>query len=88
MTMDVLLIDECGQISAEMLAIIDVILRNVRKSIYPFGGVLIIGSFDHKQLGSIRGLPFLLSHHILTDFTIVRLERSVRAATDEKLQVM
>jgi uncharacterized membrane protein len=86
LTIDVLLVDECGQISAEMVTILDMVLRHIRDSRYPFGGVLIVGSFDHKQLGTIGGLPFLLSHHILTDFTIVRLERSVRAARDSNLQ--
>lgn len=85
--MDVLLLDECGQLSAQQFALIDIILRHARNSSLPFGGVLIIGTFDHAQLGCIRGLPFLLSSHILTDFTLVRLERSVRAARDANLQV-
>ena len=58
-----------------------------RKRHAVWGGVLIIGSFDHKQLGSVDGLSFLLNHHIISDFTVVRLEQSVRAAEDEKLQV-
>lgn len=87
MTMDVLLLDECGQLSSQQLSIMDIVLRHLRENDMPFGGVLIIGSFDHKQLGSVDGLPFLLNHHIISDFTVVRLEQSVRAAEDEKLQV-
>ena len=85
--MDVLLLDECGQLSAQQFALIDIILRHVRDSALPFGGVLIFGTFDHHQLGAIEGLPFLLSSHILTDFTLVKLEHSVRAQGDEILQV-
>lgn len=87
MTMEVLLLDECGQLSSQQMAVLDIVLRHLRGNCYPFGGVLVLGSFDHRQLGCIDGLPFLMSHHILTDFIIVRLERSVRAADDTALQV-
>ena len=87
LTMNVLLLDECGQLSAQQFALIDIILRHARDSSLPFGGVLIIGTFDHYQLGAIQGLPFLLSSHILTDFTLVKLEYSVRACKDKVLQV-
>ena len=87
LTVDVLLLDKCGQLSAQQFALIDIILRHARDSALPFGGVLIFGTFDHHQLGAIEGLPFLLSTHIITDFTLVKLEHSVRAAGDEILQV-
>lgn len=53
-----LLLDECGQLSSQQLSVMDVVLRHVRESDMPFGGLLVIGSFDHKQLGAIEGLPF------------------------------
>ena len=84
--MDVLLLDECGQLSAQQIALLDIILRHARSSNLPFGGTLILGTFDQHQLGCINGLPFLLLNHILTDFTIVCLEHSVRAAKDPVLQ--
>jgi hypothetical protein len=87
LTMDMLLLDECEQLSAEQFALIDIILRHARVSSLPFGGVLIVGTFDHAQLGCIEGLPFLLSSHIFTDFTLVKMEHSVRAASDINLQV-
>lgn len=85
--MDVLLLDECGQLSAEQLSLLDIILRNLRHNNIPFGGVLIFGTFDYCQLGAIDGLPFLLSSHILTDFTLIELRHSVRASKDDKLKV-
>ena len=87
LTVDVILVDECGQLSSEQWSLLDIILRQMRKSNMPFGGVLVLGTFDHMQIECINGLPFLLSTHLLTDFTIVRLEHSVRAANDEKLMV-
>ena len=82
-----LLLDECGQLSSQQFALMDIVFRHSRNSSQPFGGVLICGSFDHCQIESIDGLPFLISLNILLDYTIVRLEHSVRASRDKQLQV-
>ena len=60
MTLDVLAIDECGSLSAEQLATLDIILRTIKSSSLPFGGVLVLGSFDHRQIDAIKGTPFLM----------------------------
>ena len=86
LSMDVLLLDECGQLSAQQFALLDIVLRHVRHNDIPFGGVLIFGTFDHAQLGAIQGLPFVLSSHILTDFNLIRMKHSVRAHNDPDLQ--
>ena len=89
LTMDVLVIDECGMLSAEQLSVLDLVLRRLRHVSTPFGGVLIFGTMDHAQFRAINGLPFLLSTHIITSFTLVGLRHSVRAAGDfwfQKLQ--
>ena len=82
-----LLLDECGQLSSQQFALMDIVFRHSRNSLQPFGGVLICGSFDHYQIESIDGLLFLISLHILSDYTIVCLEHSVRASWDKQLQV-
>lgn len=87
LSVDVILFDEVGQLSSEQFSLIDIILRQIRKNDMPFGGALILGSFDHMQIESIQGLPFLLSSHLLTDFTILRLEHSIRAAGDKDFLV-
>lgn len=87
MTIDVLLIDECGQLSAEEMVILDLIFRYVKKSHSTFGGTLVLGSFDEKQIGAINGVPFLMSSFIQSYFTLVRLQHSVRAHSDPILQV-
>ena len=86
LTMDSMFIDEAGQMSAEILSLIDMILRRLRKSPTPFGGVLVMGTMDHAQLAPVKGLPFLLSSHIMTCFTMVRLSHSVRAHQDAEFQ--
>ena len=78
LTMDIMFLDEAGQTSAEQLAVFDIILRKLRKSSAPFGGVLLIGTMDHTQLQPIGSLPFLLSTSVLTCFTMVQLKESVR----------
>ena len=78
MTLDVILADEFGQLSAEFISAIDIILRNLRKSNTIFGGVLIIGTLDHTQIQPWEGRPFLTSPQIIPTFTMVNLEYSVR----------
>ena len=82
MTVDVGFLDEASQVSAEQLSILKIILRKLRKSELPFGGVLILGSMDHTQTHPVNATPFLLSSLILTTFTMVQLKESVRAARD------
>ncbi len=84
--LDVLFIDECGQVSAEVLSILDIILRKVRDSNLFMGGILIIGTIDQVQLRPIQGLPFLLSPYVLTTFRMRVLEHYVRCADCEVLQ--
>jgi hypothetical protein len=86
LTVDVIFLDEAGQCSAETLAAFDIILRKLRKSQTPFGGVLIIGTMDHTQIPPINALPFLMSTLVLTCFSMVQLNESVRAHADPDFQ--
>ncbi len=51
-----------------------------------FGGVLIFGTMDHAQIGTIKSWPFLFSYHILTNFNLVQLYQSVHAYRDPLFQ--
>ena len=86
LTMDVLFIDELAQKSAQQIATIDIILRKLRNSQLPFGGLLIIGSMDNSQIQPINQLPFLTSSLVLTSFQAIKLEHSVRAHGDPDFQ--
>ncbi|KAL3924544.1 MAG: hypothetical protein SGILL_000982 [Bacillariaceae sp.] len=86
--LDILFIDECGQISAELLSVLDIILRKVRDSSLFMGGILLVGTIDQVQLRPITGLPFLLSPYVLTTFSIIVLKEYVRCADCVVLQEM
>lgn len=84
--MEVLAIDEFGQVSAELLSVLDIILRTIRKNSLFMGGVYIIATMDNMQLPPVNGRPPLLSPHMLSSFTFKLLTCSVRASQDESLQ--
>ena len=90
-TMDLLFVDEIGQVSAQLLSVLVMIMRKVKDNDIFMGGVLMICTMDHKQLEPVTGKPFLLSSHIVSCFSVIRLQHSVRASTDlnfQKLQVI
>ena len=78
LTLDVILADEFGQLSAEFVSAVDIILRNMRKSNTLFGGCLIVGTLDHTQIQPWEGRPFLTSPQIIPTFEMVNLKHSVR----------
>ena len=84
--LDILFVDEIGQLPSELLAVLDIILRRIRDTNIFFGGVVIIGTIDHTQLQPVRGRPFLTSSHAITCFRMVKLKTSVRAAGDPDFQ--
>ena len=77
LTVDVIFLDEARQVSAEQLATIDIIMRKLRQSHLPFGGVLIIGTMDHSKTHPIQAMTFLLLTLALASFTMVQLKESV-----------
>lgn len=84
--LNIIFIDEIGQFSAEMMSVLDIILRKIRDSNIFFGGLLIIGTMDHRQLPPPTGHPFLVGSHILTCFEFIRLQHSIRASGDPSFQ--
>ncbi len=84
--LEVLAIDEFGQVSAELLSVLDIILRTIRNNSLFMGGVLIIATMDNMQLPPVHGRPPLLSPHMLSSFTFKVLDYSVRASCDINLQ--
>ena len=83
---DVLFLDEVGQISCEMMSCLDLILRKIRNNNIFLGGLLFICTLDHKQLPPIDGKPFLVSPMVLSCFEFVCLTESMRASSDPSLQ--
>ena len=85
-TLDVLLIDEMGYMSAELLNILDTILRCIRGKSAFMGGVLVLCTMDPQQLQPIKAKPVLLSSLIPTCFKMVEMKHSIRAKDDFLLQ--
>ncbi len=83
--MDVLAIDELGQVSAETLAVMDIVLRRVRCTSQYMGGVFVLSTMDPVQLLPVKGRPPLLSPHMLTCYVFHYLRHSVRAGLDKNL---
>lgn len=84
--LQVLAIEEIGLISAEMLSAIDGILRKIKASNLPFGGVLILATGDARQLPPVEGSPSFRSSHFWTTLRVYLLKHYVRAAQDHLLQ--
>jgi hypothetical protein len=83
---DIFFFDEISMISAEMFSSLDMIMQKVMNNNLPWGGKLLIASGDHKQLSPIDGHPIWTSPHMLTTFTMLRLNNYVRSAEDPALQ--
>ena len=71
-----------GQLAADFIATIDIILRRLRNNCLYLGGVLLISTLDHTQIQAIDSRPFLTSSNIIPMFTMIALEHSVRASQD------
>lgn len=83
---DVIFIDEMGYMSANLLNVIDTVLRKVRGKSSFMGGVLLIGTIDDQQLPPVKAIPLLISSLIPTSFRMTLLLHSVRARDDTNLQ--
>ena len=60
-SVDILFFDEIVQLPAELLGVLDIILRRIRDNNIFLGGVVIISTIDHTQLQPVNGKPFLTS---------------------------
>ena len=83
---DIMFVDEIGQISSEMLSCLDIILRKIRNNNIFLGGLLFICTLDHKQLAPIDGFPILTSPLVISCFEFISLTESVRESGDVNLQ--
>ncbi len=84
--MDIIFIDELGQLSSDLMAILDIVHRKLRNSNVYFGGVLLVFTLDHTQILPYDARPFLTSTNLISCFRMVLLTRSVQAADDNALQ--
>ena len=83
---DIIFLDEVGQVSCELMTCLDLILRRIRNNNIFLGGLLFICTLDHKQFQPINGKPFLVSPMVLSCFEFICISESVRANNDPNLQ--
>ena len=81
-TADIIFIDELGQVSAQMLSAMDMVMRHIRDSSRFFGGCIVMATMDVLQLQPIDGLPPVMSPLMFCNFMFFRLETSMRASND------
>ena len=82
----VFILEEIGLVSAEMFAIMDLVLRRLRASPVPFGGIFVLASGDPLQLPPVEGMPIWCSRHLFTTFRVFVLHQYVRCALDRDLR--
>jgi hypothetical protein len=86
LALDILFIDELGQLSSELMVTLDIILRKLHSNSIYIGGVLVVFTLDHTQIQPYDARPFLTSTNLISCFRMVLLTTSVRAANDNALQ--
>ena len=77
--LDVLFIDEIGQLNSELLTAMELVLQHVRDNRLPMGGVFTIMSGDPKQLKPPDGSLVWLSPKLLTNYDFYYFVHYVRA---------
>ena len=75
---DVLFLEEVGMICCEQYCAMDLIFQHLRGNRLPFGGVLLIGTGDPRQLRPPNGSLIWMSTVMLTTFKIHTLSEFVR----------
>ena len=86
--LNVLFLDEIGQISTEFLVLLDKIFQYICGNYNFMEGLLIISTLDHKQLQPVSGRSFLISANIISCFRCIILKELVRAAGDPPFQII
>jgi predicted GIY-YIG superfamily endonuclease len=85
-SLDFIFFDEFGLMSAERLAVIDLILRYVHNNNQYMGGLFIFSTMDVMQLLPWSGTPMMISINAVTNFMYRKLSESVRASQDSALR--
>ena len=88
LNIDVLLIEEVGVISSELLCVIDMILKDLKNNSSSFGGVFVICNGDTNQLPNIDGSNVFLSPLLLFCFKTHFLRHYVRMIDAEGKELL
>jgi ATP-dependent DNA helicase PIF1 len=83
--LDILVVDEISMMTSDLLEKIEYILRKIRSSKQPFGGVRLLFSGDFLQLEPIEG-ENILNHELISDFVFINLQNNYRQQGDTRFQ--
>lgn len=81
-TRDLCFFDELGNASAEILSVRDTVLKYVKNSNRPNGGIISLGTMDNLQIDPCSGRHPLMSPLFSTSCIFFRLHKCVRSCTD------
>jgi hypothetical protein len=82
----VFFLEEAGFLNAETFEIVDSVMRFICESNLPFGGRLLIGNGDSRQIQPVEGMPFWNSYMFGSSFKVCKLDHFVRSSEDTVLQ--
>ena len=85
---DVIVVEEMGMLNSEQWSVLDQTLRFVNDSNIPFGGILVLGNGDPKQLRPPSGPLMWISPIILTNFSLYYLKEFVRMTDPNGARVL
>ena len=88
MSLDVLVIEEVGLISGELMESMNLILQAIRGKTSYFGGVFIVANGDTNQLPNIDGTDFFLSTSLFFVYKCYFLQHFVRMMDPEGKQLL
>ena len=86
--MDVIIVEELGMLNSEQWSVLDQTLRFVNNSNIPFGGILVLGNGDPKQLRPPSGPLIWISPILLTNFNLYYLKEYVRMTDPNGARVL
>lgn len=81
-----IVVDEVSMLSSKLLTKIDLVLKRLRHSNSPFGGIQMLFSADLLQLSPINEEGILENDIFVNYFTTVVLKTNYRQGTDQKYQ--
>jgi predicted GIY-YIG superfamily endonuclease len=84
-TLDILCLDELGQVDVFLLSVVELICRRIRHSAHFMGGILVISTMDLLQLKPVDGLPPIFSPSMICSFKYILYEMPLRT-TDPDLK--
>ncbi len=95
-----IVIDEVGMLRTDVLELIDLRLKKIKRNALPFGGIqmVLVGDFfqlepivnyqERKQFDSLYGSPFCFSSEVFKDFHTIELIKVYRQEDERQVKIL